>query len=494
MSMKTFFQKFWVIGTIIIICILFVFASWSGFHYMYDIDEQYHIQTAYQMLSGLVPYRDFFLPYTSLFHWILVPFIYIFGTTFTTLRVLRIVMIIFFGIRIVVFGKVVQKAFDTKIALLSIILVLCDPFTVFSGMQIRPDTVMITFFSVGILYWYYGLQTNKPRHLFFSGLFLMLSVLILLKSLPVLLVFSALLLYFALVKGNIRYLPPYILGVTVAGSILFLPSFFQGTIGEMSKQAFHDVMLVLNALKFPAFVGDLFNPINFNLFTTPGKSIHWVYIWVLIGLGVSGVFVTLNYFASKKLSEFHHSPKQLLKLGLLLTLLSQWVFLFTSSSVFIQYYVPVTMSMAVFGGVSLFDIFDHIYSKPVRIMYGLACGGMLVFLGIKTVQADIVRATLTGSEFISKTEKRWDIVPKDKAVFPSMLFRPLIHPLGANGYYELPKEILSQYPPLDTIVTVRKVPFLFYEHFKAFSPSVLEYIKSHYKPTVNDFTLYQRID
>ena len=134
----------------------------SGYRFQFNSDELFNANVTYLLLKGLRPYVDFYLIYAPILHWLLAPVFLLFGFTFKAVSMARIVMIVFFLIRLFLMFLLVTKVFGKRTGLLFILFYLLNPFVVFAEMQIRPENMMLVFFTLALLIFTYAFEHKSP--------------------------------------------------------------------------------------------------------------------------------------------------------------------------------------------------------------------------------------------------------------------------------------------------------------------------------------------
>lgn len=466
MMMKMKSKLPWVVGLLIgIPLILSVFSS--GYFYQFDIDELHHANLVYLYHLGLVPYKDIYNSvYTPLFEWFLTPLFFIKGFSFDTIALSRFLMIALFIIRTTASFLLVQAVFDSIVALLFLPLFLLDPFVVFSSMQVRPDNLMMTLWTIGLL-----LLARKRQ--FSSGICIGLALLTLIKILPsFFIVLVLLILYRRLLRFAVGFAIPIILFLLYLTYVGALPEFIR-QFGQ-SKTAY-------DIFRYPVPIGNFYLPNNIYVFGSAGKPLPWVYVWILPLLAAAGVYQLVT----------HLNKKDMLPILLMLSLGAQWFSLFPLPVVFMQHYLPISWLFSVFAAVSLSQIIQK--NKIVAIFF-LIC---FVLFATASTKANINRSHMEGGELIARYEFLWRKIPADKSAFPALLFRPPVYPVPF-GYYlgNVPDPILSRLPPIPETLEAKRVQFLLIDDYlwSLLKPDVQSYITNHYVREQGDPELWKRID
>src|SRR6185369_426701 len=184
--------------------LIYSFLS-SGYHYQFDIDEFFYAQFTYLYAHGFRPYLDVYTSvYPPLFSWIIMPIFWLKGFTFDALYAVRVLMITLLCIRLACCFSILRTVFSKRTAFIFLPLFLFDPFAVFTTMQVRPDNFMLTFFTIGLLFFTQGLVYNRRKPLVLSGLFFGIALLFLTKIIPSLSVLGIVFLFYCIAKRRLK--------------------------------------------------------------------------------------------------------------------------------------------------------------------------------------------------------------------------------------------------------------------------------------------------
>lgn len=430
----------------------------SGYLYLYDNDEFSHAQKVYLIAQGLLPYRDFFSIYTPIFHWLLSPFYQLTGFNFTALAFSRILMILLFLLRLGLGFWIIKKLTNFTIALLSLFFLLCDPFTAFSAMQIRPDNLMLTFYLLGL---FFLLKNNW----LWVGLFFSLSFLTSLKILPSLIIFLGFIVYY---KNASKQL---ILGLLIP-LFCFLAYFaFTGNLIPMFQQVFGDAPLTNKSLLYPLPPGNFYWP-NPILFGFAGRPITFDYVWYLLILSFIGVYIAI----------FETTKTPVLKL-LALTLITHWLLLFRVKSIFIQYYLPLSWLFALFSAIAVVNIYQRIKLKLLKPILLLSSILFCILLYSASFRANLWRSKIDWQSQKIGAQHIWSVIPDQEPTFPNYLFRLPGYPLTHGYFYgDIPQKILTRFGPVEKYLEEKQVKYLWLDdqYTQYLTASTKTYLRNHY--------------
>ena len=478
--------------------LLLVSVLYSGYNYMFDLDEINHLQRTFFVSIGKIPYIDYYSIYTPLFQWFELPFLWILGHSFVTLFVLRFVMLLFFILRLYLMARIGMILFGFRTAFVALVLLLWDPYTVFSAMQIRPDALMITLVMIGLsLLFQKNSQLPSRRATFLSGLYLSTGVLVHLKILPTVAVSVVfVLVYLFRLRQHLR-IRIFCAGLIIPVVLFFGICLLQGNFDAMVQQSLIDPFSTFESLLYPAYVGEFMRPHNFNLFGYPGKPYNWMYLWIFPLVGFAGVyhaFMTAISNTSQRIKS--HSLQWYLLIGLALSLVLQWLWLFRLNSVFIQYYLPISWLFAMFGGFAVVSFFNTLSVYPLVWKSMKFIGGvMLIFFTMFSIGANMERGKLTGYTDRLDYERLWSIVSEKDSVYPRLLFRDSPHPLSTAQFYpELSERVKVRYPTVPQSLENDQTDYLILSYYELdkMGPELRNYVKANYKKVENESGLYKR--
>lgn len=431
-----------LLGILLIILGLSVLVS--GLRYQYDWDELAQLNVLYLIAQGYTPYVSFYTIYTPILHIFLMPVFALFGFTFKAITISRVVMAVLFALRIAAGAIVASYVFNRKVALFFVGLILLDPFTVFAGMQIRTDSVMLTALVVGLAILTLGFY-KKKKYLFpIAGFSFAIGVLSNVKIFP-----SFLALFIILFFWSVKTKKWQTFFSLWGGASLVLVGFFgyflvTGTIVPLIQQVFVDPGTFLSKIQNPTPFGFFYKPDNIFIYGVPGKPFIWVYALALPVLGSIGALIALI------------REKHVLTLILVASLFGQFILLLTLKTAFIQYYLPSNWYFALFGAVTI---------REIWVIGGIRVTKILIFILFavlvwQSVVANLTRSKLDTSDIEKRYTHLWTIVPENAYVFPDLLFRKIRYPIvsgyfvGQNGGMEL----IRRYPPVTTyLATVNYV-------------------------------------
>src|SRR3989344_7855329 len=221
------------------------------------------------------------------------PVFIIFGATLKAITASRIMMILLYLLQIFLWFLLVKRVFEKKVALLFVPLFLMDPFVVFVGMQIRPENLMMVFYALFLLIFSYAYQNAKSKKLYFlSGILYALTFLMNLKILPSLTAFGIVFIIYIFRNKLFRQLLTFTNGFCLTFFIFLGYFLFAGYLPEMFQGLFIDPITLNNSIPNATWLGYFYfqNPVIFGI---DGKSMNWIYAWLLPVLAFAGGYSTL---------------------------------------------------------------------------------------------------------------------------------------------------------------------------------------------------------
>jgi len=473
-----------------IMAIVLVFSVvYCGFHYSFYGDELVHMNTAYLVSVGKRPFIDFFTIYSPLFHVLLVPIFRFTGYTFQAVSVARVIMIVVFFARLLVGWLFVSTVFSRRVATLFVLLLLLDPFTVFSGMQIRPDSLYLFVLFLGLYFLSLFLKRHQQRNLFFAGLCIGLAVVFSVKSLAVVGVLSLFLFFYLARMKRVLQVRFYLLGAVIPLALFCGYFILQGSFTQMTEHLIVYSKAMSDGLWYPTRLGFFYIPGNTYIYGLGGKPVTW---YIAIGLPILAVFGALfGLFSYKK-----HAMRLFWVGTLFCIALAQYCFFYTVRSMFMQYYLGVNWILAVFTAVFL-DICVRFWkTKALESISETVYFFLFLLVVTVSIQANMLRATAVSMEIEDQRMlQRWSAIPADEPVFPGLLFRPLSQPIPYGYFYpEVPQRIRSGYLPVKTLLETNAVRYLLVGDYtmQFFDSATVAFIRENYVQDHIDSELWVR--
>lgn len=450
-----------------------------GINYLYDIDELGHSQYVYLFINKVSPYLSFDLTVTPLYHWTLIPLFKLFGFSFATIHKARILMIILFLLRILLTFWLVRVTFGLNIAIIFSGILLLDPFTTFSSIQIRPDNLMIIVFTFALLTFNFALK-NKKNYLFLmSGALFSLSALILLKMAPSVAVIFFLFAVFCILKKKFTNLFYFSTGLALPLILFLLYALSQNYLSEMIQQIIFDRALYNATLLNKGSVWFYYKSNNFYLYGFQGKPVSWFFTIILPFTSILGSILVTNKIAKNR----KINPDSLFKIILVFLLFSQILWLLTVQGIFLQYFLTLSYLFAIFTA--------YLLSNLNRFLLLAA----FILIALTSSKGNYNKATYTNAETIKSFQNIWKVIPLNEASFPNTLFRPIAYPLTFGTYLgDAPKKVFSRWPPLTDYLEQKQINYLILSDydFIFIDPKTATFIRDKYQIISPENNIWKR--
>lgn len=472
----------------------------SGFHFTFNPDEIFNANTVYLMVKGMRPYVDFYTVYSPILQWFITPVFLLFGFSFKAISAARAVMIGLFIVRIFLMFLLVKRVFGKNVALIFVPLFLLDPFMVFAGMQIRPENLMMAFYTLFLLVFSYALTVKSKRQnslFFLSGLLCGLTLLTNIKIIPSLGAFGIVFMYYSVKNKIFSPLFLFINGFCLSFITLFAYFFSKGYLPEMFLHVFLDPFKLNNSIPYPTWLGYFYfsNP---TIYGIDGKPLNWMYAWVLPVLGFAGGYKSLLHPQGgySHINNAHpEGVQKIMKIIFFLSLIFQWLSMLFIHSVFIQYYIPLNWLYAVFAAVFINDLlFEIKFGKIIKT--GVVIGVFLIFVTLHktSIQANLNRSRLKSDPYLDEFTKIWKMIPENAPAFPNVVFRRPIYPILWGSTFA--KYMRDRYPPAYLAIERYKLPLLTFlndEYFGYLDKDTQDYIVKNYKRDSDDPLIWRRV-
>ena len=473
--------------------LLFLTLLWSvvlsGFNYRFDADELFNANSIYLMLKGLMPYKDFYTVYSPILHWILTPVFLITGFNFSAIAEARAVMIGFFLIRLLLIFLLADRIFNRRIAVLSVVLYLLNPFTVFADMQIRPDNLMMLFYLLFLVVFISAVNTKSSRLYFLTGILLGITMLTNIKIIPSVVVFILVFTHFAWRNTLLKQLLLVFDGAIASFFVFFGYFFIQGYAPEMFLHVFLDAFRLNQSVPYPTWLGYFYfsNPVIYGF---EGKPLNWMFAWMLPLIAFAGAYVIFK-------SSFREKKGQVVTKHILCySLAAQWISMLFINSVFIQYYIPLNWLYGLFGAVFIDDLIFQ--SEIPSFERNILRGTIFLFFVTLTASsffANINRSKWNSVELVTQYESLWAQIPENQPVFPNLLFRPTVYPILAGATFA--PYMRDRYEPAYAMIEKKKLPYLVElndEYFSYLDSESQMYIRKNYQPDPKDPRFWLKIE
>lgn len=490
-------KRLFSLGIIITVLLLLYSVLQSGLYYQYDIDELSHANYVYLIASGEQPYRSIFMVFTPVFYWILQPVFSLSGFNFSGIFHARILMTVFFLVRLAIGTGIAYRVFGRTVAFLYIPLLLLDAFTIFAGMQIRPDNLMMVWYLSGFLFVCYamtGAVHRRLRLLTLAGVMYGLACITMIKILPSIVITTALLWFWCVMQKKQRSFLFFVAGLLIPVVLFVLSQVYSGTLMQMVQHVFIDAQLLSKSILYPTHAVYFYHQNNILLFGFNGKPLTWVYVFLLPALAVAGTALTTRSLYRAGLR--YHDGRILLKSILVVSFFAQVLFTFTFSGAFIQYFLSLSWLFAIFAAVTLEALYRGIRSYPYGV--AIAMAAYFVFLAVfswVSFRANMYRSRVGSDQLIADYARMWQRIPPNVSTYPNFLFRPIIYPLPFGAFIgDVHPRILTRLGSVADALEKHQVRYVFFDPYsRSFHDrKTRDYIDAHYEQSPGDDFLIRK--
>lgn len=401
----------------------------------FDADEMAYLHWAHNVVSGKLPYIDFFLYAPPGFLYVLVPLFWVFK-----------------GIAILVAGRVFAFAVFVGIvlatmylfwlvrrswmALLAGVLLVFLPLPADKFLEVRPDNLAMLLVLIGLVLQVLWLQTNQKRFAFWSGFFYSASLLILPKTLPSVVMGLGIALF---QKDRWRFV------AGMAAPLLVFGLWIMSTIRSTGDFA----LIIYSLTKLPFEVGrtgevypilqwQFFYP-NAIYYGAPGWNTSLIVnhaVWI-VGL-LTGVVRLMTPFVP---NGKHGVWVEVLVAGMLLAHVAAFMYWYPVRHA--QYFIPIAVFVAFYAADAIGKL-KNIFSKTTIGHFGFAIlfGALLTNLYQVGVSVNTAKMAWTNMQDIQTLREVLATIPKDSYVLDLV---------GSTIYYRDPYYIsalpFGQYAP-----------------------------------------------
>lgn len=175
------------IGSVLLGYLLYWHYS-VGITRFFDVDEFTHLHWAANFARGQTPYIDFFTFFTPGFYWMLTPLFWLFGKSTTFFIATRVAAFVIFSAMVGLTGVLYKTVRSKRFFLIPMIILAFLPMPFDKFMEVRPDNVSTVFGLLGMTLQILAMEnpTHKSNryYWFFSAVSYSVSMILLVKSLP----------------------------------------------------------------------------------------------------------------------------------------------------------------------------------------------------------------------------------------------------------------------------------------------------------------------
>lgn len=378
-------------------------------------DEFEHLHAAWLVSLGQLPFRDFFEHHSPLIWYLLSPLTKIFENDPDIIFAGRIFFLLLNIPLSLTLFLIINKIYNSKIALISLILV--NSMTVFfiNTLEIRPDVLLILFLLLAILTFFE--RQNNPAAILGAGFFLSLAFF---SKQTALLSIPAFVLQLTIDsqknnKQRLKSIAWLLASFSLLPIIYFIYLINTHSLSEYLNLAFLFNLTLNTTFHFP-FYADL------------GRGLPQDYIFWLIGL------IGLLIAAKTAIKKRHPQYIFLFSIFLLFTLP-----LFFIPAPYWQYFLPSIIILAIFLG----TVLKHIFYSTHHFKYFFPTFLITLFFVFSAGLSGIWRNFESNQKQIISLENILNKTGPDDKIFDgigSAIFRP-----NAYYYWNFPQSLQEAY-------------------------------------------------
>ncbi len=288
----------------------------------FDPDEFAHLHWSYLLLSGQVPYRDFFFIIIPAFQVFLFP-VFIFGQSVLVPIAARLLQLMLYIVTAILVYRVSLSFFKKQAgALLSLLIFIAFPMTIDKTIDIRPDMLMVAMILLAML------ATDS----FLIGLFTGLSLIIH----PKIIFAVPMLVYFFATSSKKPRIVPMVIGFLVPFLLFFLYLSYHQAIPAAYTSMLRD-SVVANTGKGHFSPFQALSPFPLVYVAKGGISLPWVVNTGLLMLAATGLIYL--WIRNRRLG---------VAMGLYFSFGIGLLFVFPVP--FLQYFIPLTVMASIIAG------------------------------------------------------------------------------------------------------------------------------------------------
>lgn len=423
-----------------------------------DPDEFAHLHWAYLLSSGHIPYKDFFINFTPLYHTLLLPLFWLPQSPNIIILARLFQFLLSFISLFLLYNLSIQITNNRFIALTAIIISLSFPMLFDKSIELRPDLLMTVFFMAALVAIGEKKIWNSKRALT-AGIFIGLSLVTLVKIFYAL---PAVLVYFAYrVPRQFRVKLFFWMGIgimiPIACFLLYLG--VNGTGWLAYENIIHGSMLIKHGEgSFPPWLP--FSPLPLVYMSAGGPSIPWLTNTIIWIVGVAGLFILAKKNSTVALVFF-------------LFLAAGSVSLFIFPTPYLQYVIPLSVFVSILAAIAI---------QPK--------GFLVLFLLLSFFQQYQNRINNTNEEQLHVIGDVLTVIRPNEPVYDmvgSYVFRPDGYFICCNIYSQFADKLDLPLPTLARSLVASQTKFLVLDRAgKSLwlpKPDDLLFLKTNYLPS-----------
>jgi hypothetical protein len=446
-----------------------------------DPDEFAFMHWTYLLLRGHIPYRDFFINFTPVYFWLLMPIVALAQSSTVVIAARLFQLLLIAGIAIFVFRLTVVVSKNTITGLIACLLFLVFPMTFDKTIEVRPDTGMTLLFVIALCMLVETQKIHRMRA-FIGGIFLGLSIAMVVKIVYGLPAFALLLFVRSskkeLLNNSLSLVTGFLIPLVAVGATVLA----SGTTHLAWENIVHGSLLIKQGEgAFSPFKA--WSPYPLVYVNDAGISLPWLFNCCVWLSAIGGIVVVFRK---------HVSAAWVITCVLVLGILS--LFLFPTP--YLQYFIPLSVFVSMLSAMFIMTIISalsrssdtatHSFVFPAAITLVLA-------LCMVSFWTQYRLRTGPGSDNAEQKKVIDDILTiskSDESVYDmvgSYIFRPDGYYICCNIYSQFASQLSIKLPSLADSLIAQQTKFIILDRGGKSLwlplPDDLTFLKTHFLPS-----------
>ncbi len=477
----------WLLGTALFV--LLIFRLQLSLVRFFDADEFTHLHWAAQVAQGQKMYVDFFTFFTPGFYWFFAPLFWIWPANPSILIVGRLVsFVIFAGLLAVlagVFGLLRKKDY----ALLPAVILAFLPMPYDKFLEIRPDNLAVLLALIGMLLLsigFLGKSKHEGKIWFLSGFCYGLSLIVLVKVIPMVAVAFVLVCWWAWKDQSIKRAFLFVLGI---GTPLFGLGIWVLSLGNFAVAWYSLTKLGLEANgigKYFIMEPHLFFFPNSAFYGGPGITGGLLVnhaVWIL-GIGVGLVRLFTPWVTGE--GDRKRVMAELLVAGSFFAQVASYVQFFPLKHS--QYLIPIAVFVSFYAADGLVVFLAWCAKRAGEVVIPAVLLIVSLIIVATTLSVNSLKLAIPNTSQIEQMQQLIALIPPQAHVFDlegRLMFWKNSYPICCLPMGQFLLLLTHPPPPIASVLEADKTQYFFQGdtgRLTFLQPSDLDYIKTHYQP------------
>ena len=465
------------IGTVLVFTLLYL-LYWRGLvssTRFFDVDEFSYMHWTAQVARGEHMYTDFFSYFTPGFMWVFAPIFWIYGVSVNVFSAARTVSFVIFLGMLWSLGYLFGITRGWRWALLPVVILAFLPMPYDKFLEIRPDNLATLLGIIGVVGEVRAIRERKNVWWMVSGLAYGLSLFVLVKTLPFVIVGT-------IIAAFSKKLRVFTLPVIAPWFLFFLGAWISGTFGVMWYSLTRLPLEVYKtAVNYPMIPSLFFYP-NADFYggngLTPGLLANHA-IWIL------GVLAA----AYRLVTPFRDGKKTRVYEELLIGSIC-----FVSIFLYVKYYplkhsqylIPIAVFIAYYAGDALARFFDWLERAGGHTSLILVLAGFVYLVVTVTKDVNTPKLWVTNTPQMAELARMIKIIPPAARVVDlegRMVFWRDGYPISSLPFDAFLSYVSRRPTPLSQYLSLHPVEYIYEgdsNRFITFTADDAAYIKDNY--------------